>query len=94
MPTQSQMPLMPTEGVKGAEADCGCGGGAPQMAPYGYGQGFPHAGHGAFPYGAPYGHQMGYGQPMQMMNPYGYGPMGGQAFGMPRGFDESSEFDV
>ncbi|MFE8696858.1 SafA/ExsA family spore coat assembly protein [Cytobacillus sp. FJAT-53684] len=89
MPTQSQMPLMPTEGVKGAEADCGCGGGAPQMAPYGYGQGFAPGGYGGFPYGQ----QMGFAQP-PMMNPYGYGPMGGQAFGMPRNFDESSEFDV
>lgn len=89
MPSQSQMPLMPTENVKGAETDCGCGGGVPQMSPYGYGHGFPSVP----PYGAPYGQQMGYAQPFHM-NPYGYEPMGGQAFGMPRNFDESSEFDV
>ncbi|MED3571473.1 SafA/ExsA family spore coat assembly protein [Cytobacillus praedii] len=88
MPSQSQMPLMPTEHVK--ESDCGCGGGAPQMSPYGFGHGFVP---GVQPYGAPYGQQMGFAQPFPM-NPYGPGQMGGQAFGMPRNFDESSEFDV
>jgi len=93
MPTQSQMPLSPAESfpkhVKGIGADCGCDG-----AQYGMG-GFPGAyGMGGVPmYRDPYGQQMGY-PTSPYMNPYGYAPMGGTTFGMPRSFEESSEFDV
>lgn len=98
-PAQSQMPLSPAtmpKAVKGVGADCGCDGGMGMM-PYGHGYDM-----GAVPapapapmYGMPYGQpmQMGYPQPAYM-NPYGYGPMGGAAFGMPRSFEESSELDV
>ncbi|WP_246586500.1 SafA/ExsA family spore coat assembly protein [Cytobacillus gottheilii] len=87
MPSQSQMPLMPTA-VQGAEADCGCGGGAPAGYPHQYQQPFVPAPAfpGAVPYGQPYG-----AFPQGQMNPYGYGPMGGPAFGRP--FDESSDFE-
>ncbi len=104
-PSQSQMPLSPVtmpKPVKGVGTDCGCDGGMMHHGPQGHGAGYDMGGYQA-PYdmgGAPM-YSMPYGQQMQMrypqpsyMNPYGYGPMGGAAFGMPRSYEESSEFDV
>ncbi|MFS0595099.1 hypothetical protein AB1L05_26415 [Cytobacillus horneckiae] len=94
MPSQSQQPLSPTESqmplqpsyVQGVE-DCGCGG--PQFAPGQYNQNFMPQAPG---YGMPYrGPQPEFFQPQA--SPYGYGPMGGQPFGMPRGYEESSDFE-
>ncbi len=52
-------------------------------------------------YGAPYGQQFGYpqmgypagGYMNPYMSPFGPGPMGGQAFGMPRSFEESDDYE-
>ena len=87
MPMESQQHLMPTHGVKGVEAGCGCDGGMPHYGSPAFGMG------GAPMYNVPYGQQMGFPS-SPYMNPYGYGPMGGTAFGMPRSSEESSGFDV
>ncbi len=108
MPSYSQMPVMPAEAQKplmpvmGAESDCGCGGGVPQMYPGAYGPGYRTPGMydmGLTPqYGVPYGQpQVPYEQPQApYMNPYGspygYDPMDDHAFGMPRSIEESSEY--